>query len=91
MKEYSAIQEMYYGRRGTNEYIKNSQRYQEILTEYIEAMEELEAELKKFPKMLALYEKAETLNEEMQAESLDTHYCEGFRFGVLMGLDIAKK
>lgn len=90
MEEYSAIQDMYCGRRGTNEYIKNSQRYQEILTEYIEAMEELEGELKKFPKLLALYERAEALHGEMHAESLDTHYCEGFRFGVLMGLDIAR-
>lgn len=91
MKEYSAIQDMYYGRRGTSDYIENSQKYREVLTKYIEAMEELEAELKKSPNLLALYEKAEALNEEMQAESLDTHYCEGFRFGVLMGLDIAKK
>lgn len=91
MEEYSAIQDMYCGRRGTSEYIKHSQRYQELLTEYIEATEELERELKKFPKLLALYEKAEELNGEMQAESVNMHYCEGFRFGVLMGLDIAKK
>ena len=91
MKEYSAIKEMFYGNRGTSEHIAPTKNYQEMLAEFVKKQDKLYEGLKKFPKLLELYNELENLSDALETENVDNYYSEGFRFGVLMGLDVVKE
>ena len=42
-----------------------------------------------YPDLLELYEKANDATDTLHCESAGTHYTEGFKFGFLMGLEVA--
>ena len=83
----SAIMQMYFEHRGSVESIKPSKEYSAALTKIVVADEEMREELKEYPKLLKLYEKVIELQMEMEAESSDMHYYEGFSFGLAMGVE----
>lgn len=89
MKRKSAIMQMHYCERGSYEDVPCSNEYFKLLDEYVKNDSEIRVKLSEFPNLLELYKKANDSLEILNCESEDNHYLEGFRFGVLIGLDIA--
>lgn len=89
MKRKSAIMQMHYHERGSYEDVPCSNEYFKLLDEYVKNDSEIRAKLSNFPDLLELYKKANDSFEILNFEDEDNHYLEGFRLGVLMGLDIA--
>ena len=89
MGKLSPIMQMYYGRRGSYEKIPCSKEYFKLLEKVIENDDELREKLSAYPELLKLYKKTNESIEALHCESADNHFAEGFKFGVLMGLDIA--
>ena len=91
MKRKSAIMQMYYGERGNVERISCSEEYYKLLEVVIKSEEELRKELEKIPKLFELYKKTIEAIDALNDEQLDNYYLEAFRFGFLMGLDVAQE
>lgn len=89
MKKYSAIQEMYYGRRGDGQLIKPNAEYKEQANKMVEIAERLKEKLKEDKEGLELLEQLYWVSAGMEATATDTHYREGFSFGILIGLEVA--
>ena len=80
---------MLYAESGVREKIKPTQEYWEIEKKLSKKEKEFEEELKKIPELLNLYWKAREESYLLFAESEDTHFTEGFKFGLRMGLEIS--
>ena len=89
MEKYSAIKEMYYGRRGDGQLIQPSEEYHQQAGRHNEIMEKLQEKLKGDKEGLELLEQLFWASAGLESVAVDQHYCEGFSFGVLMGLEIA--
>ena len=85
----SAIKDMYEKRRGHYESVVHGEEYQKCLDEVIKCDDEMREALKKHPKLLELYQKSTNALDALSVAEEDDYYIEGFKFGVLMGLDIA--
>ena len=89
MEKYSAIQEMFYGRRGDGRLIKPNEEYHEHAARQYELVEKLREKLKEDKEGLELLDQMFWESAGMESAAVDEHYREGFSFGVLMGLEIA--
>lgn len=89
MKEKSAIRQMLYGQRGNFQLIELTTEYKELKKKYCEIEDEFESKLKEMPELYALYLKVCDANDDKNSEIENTYYAEGFRFGLLIGLDAA--
>ena len=89
MEKYSAIKEMFYGRRGDGQLIKPNEEYHEHATKKYELVEKLKEKLKEDKEGLELLDQMFWESAGMESAAVDEHYREGFSFGVLMGLEIA--
>ena len=84
------IIEMFYGRLGDTEHIDcNTKEHDEYSTRLVEADEQLSRLLEKDQKLLDLYRQAIDSLEGVYAEEIACYYAAAFRFGVLLGMDIA--
>ena len=90
MKRKSAIMQMHYCERGSYEDVPCSNEYFKLLDEYVKNDSEIRVKLSEFPNLLELYKKANDSLEILNCESEDNHYLEGFKFGLLMGLEAAE-
>ncbi len=90
MKQKSAIMQMFYGERGNFEFIKHSREYFDLMDEVCDLQSKLEEMIKDMPEVLALLKKYDDKVDEFECQALDDYYLEGFRFGVLMGIDISE-
>ena len=81
---------MFYLERGNCENIKLSKEYEKILKEITELDENFINAIEKDSKLLEMYKEVSNKQDELCLEDCYLHYAEGFRFGVLMGLDIAE-
>ena len=89
MKTYSAIKEMYYGRRGDGQLIKPDEEYHAHAGKLSDIAEKLKEKLKEDTEGLELLEEFFFISAGAESAAVDQHYREGFSFGVLMGLEIA--
>ncbi len=85
----SAIRDMYEKRRGHYESVPHGEEYDKCLEELVKCDDEMREALKENPKLLQLYKKTTDALDALSIVCEDEHYIEGFKFGVLMGLDIA--
>jgi len=90
MQNKSAILQMLNGRRGYREFIKPSKEYLKSLNEAAKNETELLAKLSTFPELLELYKKTCDSADASNDELVDTYYIEGFKFGFLMGMEVAE-
>ncbi|MGN1137327.1 MAG: DUF6809 family protein [Oscillospiraceae bacterium] len=84
----SAIEQMCSGLRGTYESVQPTDKQSEIMSKVCEADTKLTAMLKSNIEATELYNQFKNAIEEANSEECETFYKEGFRFGVLMGIDI---
>ena len=89
MEKYSAIQDMFYGRRGDGQLIKPSEEYHEQAAKQFEIAEKLKEKLKEDEEGLELLDQLFWASAGAEAAAVDKHYCEGFSFGLLMGIEAA--
>lgn len=89
MKTKSAIRQMFNSEKGTFESVYMTAEHQKLLSEVVNFDDELRAKLSTKPELLKLYTKTNDTIEAMHCESEENHYVEGFKFGLLMGLEIA--
>ena len=85
----SAIRDMYEKRRGNYESIPLNSEYEKLSREYDKIEEEFLGRFGNIPDLTKSYNKAIDAFMDMEIEYANCHYLEGFRFGVLMGLEIA--
>ena len=89
MKKYSAILEMYNGRKGDGQHIQPNEEYQEQANKQAEIAEKLEEKLKRDKEGLELLEQLFWASAGMESAAAEQHYREGFAFGMLIGLEVA--
>ena len=80
---------MYYGLRGQADNMRMSEEEHRLLKEFIAKEEEFEKTLT--PEQIKMYEDTQWASEDVNVESCGRCFAEGFRFGVLMGMDILKE
>ncbi len=91
MKHKSAIAQMYFRERGTCEDVPTSKEYFRLIDIANKIQEDFLEKLNGDEELIKLYNKNIDALMEAQCEDSDNHFFEGFRFGVLMGLDIANE
>ena len=89
MEIESTILQMFHGVRGQSEHVTASKKYWQLLNEARKSDDAFREKLKISPDLIESYEKVIDDLNLMHCELLDNYYREGFRFGVLMGLDIS--
>ncbi len=73
----------------TSERIKQTKKYKELLDVVIEKEKIFTTELKKNDELIKMYHDFDFANGNFHCEECITYYEEGFRTGVLLGLNIA--
>ena len=90
MKSQSAIAQMYYGKRGNIDAVKSSNDYKNKVAVYNALEKELIKRLADFPELAELYKQVAKASDETHYADVFDFYVEGFRFGLLLGLDAAE-
>ena len=88
-KHISAINQMVFENRGECDYIEKNKEYNELLDKYVKIEEEFEETFLTSEAALYLYRKVIDALDFLNCEECHCYYREVFRFGVLIGLDIA--
>jgi len=89
MKEKSPIRQMLYGQRRQMQTIKTTEEYHKITEKLVENDDALREKLAGLPELLELYGKVKDSLGELNLEEAAAHYAEGFKFGLLIGLETA--
>ena len=89
MKLQSAIEQMYYGKRGQGQLIRASAEEQECWRMVEQCRQEILNKIEQTPEIEKLFDDLDEAVYNACGEEAQQHYAAGFRFGVLMGLDIA--
>ena len=87
MKMKSAIREMYYGNRGQQDSIKMTKKYHKIMEETVKNEKILREKLTVYPELLS-YDAIDNSIGTASSEETAFSYVEGFKFGLLMGLEV---
>ena len=87
MKSKSTILEIFYGNIGSYDTIKLSENYKQLLGKVATQDETLRKSLHKYPNLLEEYNKTNDLIEQMYAECNENYYLEGFKIGLLVGIE----
>ncbi len=90
MKRNEIICQLYFG-RGQYGSVPQSAESKRMEDEFFAADMEFKEALKKYPELLDMYQDVIQIKEGMFYEGVQRHYFEGFRFGVLLGIDIASE
>ena len=91
MKRNSIIELLYRGDRPLYEEVPQGEESKRALEIFISLDDEFRAKLKEYPELLAMYQRTNKAMENMSSYDANDHYMEGFRFGVLLGIDIANQ
>ncbi len=81
----SIIKEIFYGERGSLEYFKPNEEYLKILEKINKLYNEIESGLTDGQK--EVFEKFCELQDDLDVESADTHFIEGVKIGILLGIE----
>ena len=87
MKNKSAILQMLYGQRGDSDKIKMNTQCEEYLSVADECMDSIKEKLKSMPEVWELFLKYREYMDLIHIEEVDAHYLEGFKFGLLIGVE----
>ncbi|MBQ2740909.1 MAG: hypothetical protein IJF39_04765 [Clostridia bacterium] len=90
MKLKTPILRMYYGELISPDCVAvNTKEHEAFLDELVKTDEEIQKLLKRDDTVYALYKKAMDCLGGMMSEEVAVYYAEGFRAGILLGMDIA--
>ena len=88
MKMESAIRQMFFGNVGQKRLTKTTAEESELLKEVVRHETILREKLVDLPELLNLYDELSDSLDTLHSEELIEHYVEGFKFGLLVGLEI---
>lgn len=91
MKNYSAILEMYLGNRGGYDSIKPTKLEMDKLDEITLLENEFINEFGANSKLKILYHNLDDKISQLNVLGIENAFCEGFRFGFLMAIDVFDK
>ena len=91
MKQDSAIMQMFFGQKGHCDKITCSKEYIEYMGEFVRNEQKLKEQLSQYPDIESLYIRAKSAMENMYQEQANDYYAEGFKFGMLLGMEIIEK
>lgn len=91
MQKFSAIEQMYYGIRGSSELIKLSNERIKLHEVFLDKYKRFCKELNGNDKMLNHLKEMLDASDSMWESGVREVYVEGFRFGALMGLEIGNR
>ena len=91
MKNYSAILEMYLGNRGSYDSIKPTKLEMDKLDKIVSLENEFIDKLGVNSELKVLYNNLDDKISELNVLSIENAFCEGFRFGFLMAIDVFDK
>ena len=86
----SAIDQMLYGLRGTYESVQASENYSRLMGKVCEIDNKLTQKLKEDKEAAELYKQFKDALDEVTSDENEIYYKEGFRFGVLLGIDVSE-
>ena len=86
-KQKSAILQMFYGERGDGEKLKCSAEYREYLHKAGEYGQKLYEKIKDNQEILELFKQYDEWTDKAYAVEIDAYYQEGFKFGLLIGVE----
>ena len=86
-KQKSAILQIFYGQRGDSEKVKCAPEQTEYLNKAIEYNNKLCEKLKSMPEVMELFTQYNDWTERAYALEVDAYYLEGFKFGLLVGVE----
>lgn len=86
-KHNSAIMQMFYGKRGNADSIGCTPEYIRLIDAVDNAYDCLCEKLEPKTELWELFLKYKDALEEMHACEVDDHYSEGFKFGLLIGVE----
>lgn len=86
-KQKSAILQIFYGQRGDSDKIKCPPEYEECIHKAIECNKKLLEKLKDIPEALQLFSQFNDWTDRAYALEVDAYYLEGFKFGLLIGVE----
>jgi len=81
----SIIKELFYGNCGTINLIENDANYKLLFNKSFELYQQIKCFLTKNQKIL--FEEFCALRGSLEAEGCATHYTEGFKIGLLIGIE----
>ena len=87
MDDKSAIGQMYYGGRGSVEKMEISRETSDILGEVDEKYNKLKEKIGSQEEIWQLFEDFEDAISDLRAEECADHYAEGFKFGLILGVE----
>lgn len=87
----SAIEQMCFGLRGTYESVRASEKYSLLMGKVCEVDDKLTEKLQDDKEAAELYRQFKDAIDEASCEECETFYKEGFRFGVLLGIDVSEE
>lgn len=90
-QEKSAIMQMLMGKRGNFECMRMSEEYRKAHGTFFDKYKELQKQLEKYPKLLALFNEMMEANDEENSIFADDVYKEAFSFGLAMGQEVFSK
>ena len=88
MKKKSMILEMFNGNRGRYDQIPMTEEYWDLVKEAEENENNFLAALNEKEELIELFKKVKESIEAMWSNECESHFCEGFRYGVLLGMDV---
>lgn len=87
--EKSAIKDIFNGLRGHRETMKTTKENKEYLSIVCDTYDELKEKLS--PEMLKLHEKLVDALENDWVEEVDFYFVEGFKLGLLIGIECSQE
>ena len=90
-QEKSAIYQMLYGKRGNFECMRTSEQYRKAQHKFVDKYEKFKEQLKKDPKLLAMFDEVMDAHDEENAIYSEDVYKEAFSFGLAMGQEVFSK
>lgn len=89
-KQKSAVLQMFYGQRGKGDKVKCVTEYREYADKAEEYYQALCKKLKGMPEALELLSNYIEWQERMYVVEIDSNYAEGFKFGLLIGIEASE-
>lgn len=84
----SIIEDIYFGRRGSDVVLKTTEKTKKLMNEAIEYEDSFKKVLS--AEQLSLFERYISSVIDLKVEELCVHYTEGFKLGLLVGIQCAE-
>ncbi len=90
MKNKTALEQMYYGERGQYDSVRASTEYSRLVEIASNLEKEFLEKLNNNKELIKLHKKIIDAYEDASCEEVKNNYFEGFKFGLLMGIDVTR-